>query len=297
MFKGLQEVVSRVGSNMSETSRESILSLMDNYRNAGDDNMAATNARLLGAMIKVLPPASATPLIRNRVISQPPTETSVLALNAVLLESPSSLMENYLNETRSVLCQGITSRSTFVQQSCVLASGKFLLAGGISAEAGVVTPVLSALADAIKPAGDSDTRRLALVVVRTVSRKHSSTIRPHLSELASPIFASVRDPVIPVKLAAEAAFLELFAVVESESAVFDDYMAGAGKDLPAGTQRIMADYFKRVALRLAGQARERREAEGGQGGLGLLDDEVEDEREVWSVGRVDLGGNDGFTNE
>jgi hypothetical protein len=38
------------------------------------------------------------------------------------------------------------------------------------------------------------------------------------------------------------------------------------------------------------QARERREAEGGvKGGLGLSGDEEEDEREVWSVGRVDLG--------
>ena len=51
----------------------------------------------------------------------------------------------------------------------------------------------------------------------------------------------------------------------------------------------MQDYVKRVALRLGAQARERREAEGGQGGLGLSSDEVEDEREVWSVGRVDLG--------
>ena len=51
----------------------------------------------------------------------------------------------------------------------------------------------------------------------------------------------------------------------------------------------MQDYFKRVALRLGAQARDRREAEGGQGGLGLSGDERDDEREVWSVGKVDLG--------
>ena len=297
MLKGLQEVVSKVGSNMSETSREAILGLMDTYRNAGDDNMAVTNARLLGAMIKVLPPTSATPLIRNRVITQPPTEASVLALNAVLLESPLSLTQDYLNETKSALCRGITARSTFIQQNCVLAAGKLLLTENVSNEATATAPVLAALADAIKPGGDIDTRRLALVVTRTVSRRRSLTIRPHLAEFASPIFASVRDPVIPVKLAAEAAFLELFAVVDSESAVFDEYMAGAGKELPAGTQRTMADYFKRVALRLAGLARERKEAEGGQGGLGLLGDEGEDEREVWSVGKVELGSGNGFTDD
>lgn len=92
-----------------------------------------------------------------------------------------------------------------------------------------------------------------------------------------------------MKLAAEAAFLAIFDVVESESAVFDKYMAGPGAELPAGPKRSISDYFKRVALRLATQARERREAEGGQGGLGLSNDEVEDERELWSIGRVDLG--------
>ena len=62
-----------------------------------------------------------------------------------------------------------------------------------------------------------------------------------------------------------------------------------GGALSQQVKRGMADYFKRVALRLGAQARERREAEGGQGGLGLEGDEVEDEREVWSVGRVELG--------
>ena len=61
-------------------------------------------------------------------------------------------------------------------------------------------------------------------------------------------------------------------------------------DLPPQTKRSMQEYFKRVALRLGAQARERRDAEGGAGGLGL-GDEMEDEREVWSVGRVDLEPN------
>lgn len=65
---------------------------------------------------------------------------------------------------------------------------------------------------------------------------------------------------------------------------------GDGKDLQPQSKRSMQDYFKRVALRLGAQARERKEAEGGAGGLGLASDEVEDEREVWSVGRVDLDG-------
>jgi len=72
--------------------------------------------------------------------------------------------------------------------------------------------------------------------------------------------------------------------------VFEKYIKGKdGESLPAAQKRGMSDYFKRVSLRLGGAARERREAEGGMGGLGLAGDEVEDEREVWSVGNVDLG--------
>ncbi len=112
-------------------------------------------------------------------------------------------------------------------------------------------------------------------------------VRPHLGLLAPPVFASVRDMVIPVKLAAEAAFIELFAVADEESKVFDKWLGNT--DLPANTKRSIQDYFKRVALRLGSQVRERREAEGGTGGLGLSNDEVEDEKEIWSVGKMDVG--------
>ena len=127
-------------------------------------------------------------------------------------------------------------------------------------------------------------------MVRTVARQSNELVRPHLALLAPPVCEGVRDAAIPVKLAAEAAFLAAFAVADEGGAVFDRYLAGqAGQGLAPGVRRSMGDYFRRVALRLGAQARERREAEGGAGGLGLTSDEVEDEREVWSVGKVDLG--------
>lgn len=148
--------------------------------------------------------------------------------------------------------------------------------------------IFEALAASIPLGKPVDTRRLGLVVVRTACRHRMEQVKPHLALLAAPIFASVRDPVIPVKLAAEAAFMALFDVVDEEGKVFDKFIA-AQTDMPPAAKRSMQDYFKRVALRLGNQARERREAEGGQGGLGLSNDEVEDEREIWSVGKVDLG--------
>ncbi len=299
MLKGLQEVVSKVGSNMSDNSKDAILGLIDATHDVQDDAVSITNSRLLGALVRVLPRDSAASLIKSRVLCQPMTNSSVLALNAVLLESSASLINDFLAETRTALLNGLTNKTLFIQQNSVLASGKFLLAESIMQNSNspeFVQPLLESLATTLQPGGDIDARRLALVVIRTVSRKHPADLRPYLPKLAPAVFAGARDPVIPVKLAAEAAFLQLFSVVDDGSEVFDRYMKSqeGGKGLPAGTQRSMQDYFKRVALRLGGQARERREAEGGAGGLGLGGDEAEDEREVWSVGRVELGGVDGF---
>jgi len=64
MLKALYEVVSKAGSSMNEASRNAILGLIDSDIGGADDNMAITNARLLGALIKVLPPDSSSALIK-----------------------------------------------------------------------------------------------------------------------------------------------------------------------------------------------------------------------------------------
>ncbi|KAL8703325.1 MAG: hypothetical protein Q9201_003489 [Fulgogasparrea decipioides] len=290
MLRALYEVVSKAGSNMSEASRSSILTLIDNDTAGLEESMSITNARLVGALVKSLPAnANTSGLIKQRVLASHISNASVLNLNSVLLESPTTLTQTYPQETSTLICQGIRSKNTFITDNSVLAAGKYLLADGSNVTSDYSTPIIESLAIVIAPGGSVDTRRLSLVVVRTVSRRNGSLIRPHLHTLAQPIFASVRDPVIPVKLAAEAAFLEVFSVVEHEDREFNSYMAGPGASLNPTTKRSMQDYFKRVAMRLGGQARERKEAEGGQGGLGLSNDEKEDERELWSVGKVDLG--------
>ncbi|KAL2872277.1 putative translational activator [Aspergillus lucknowensis] len=287
MMKALQEVVGKAGANMSEASKNSILTLIDDDASDQTDAVAITNAKLLGALVKVLPLATAGPLIKSRVLTPNISHASVLGLNALLVESPSSLTEHYAAETQNLICQGVTHKDPFISDNSVLAAGKYLLLEEQhSFESNKA--IFEALAPCVQPGTPSDTRRLALVVIRTVGRLHPELARPHLALLAPPIFAGVRDVVIPVKLAAEAAFLSIFSVVDSDSTVFDKYMAGPGAELPPGPKRSMSDYFKRVAMRLASQARERREAEGGQGGLGLSNDEVEDEKEVWSIGKVEL---------
>ncbi|OTB14960.1 hypothetical protein K445DRAFT_318334 [Daldinia sp. EC12] len=290
MLKALYEVVSKAGSNMGESSRTAVLGLIDMDTDTTDSAMIVTNAKLLGALIKNVPPEIAHGLLKNRVTTTHFTNASVLALNAVFVESPQALLESPLAEDLpDLLCQGMSNKNLFVADNSILATGKYLLTDSPkSFEA--TKPIFSTLASIISPGNPSDSRRLALVIVRTVSRANLDIVRPHLPLLAPPVFASVRDPVIPVKLAAEAAFIEIFSVVDEDTKVFEKYISGAGAELPANTKRSMQDYFKRVAVRLGSQARERREAEGGQGGLGLSNDEVEDEKEIWSVGAVEIGG-------
>ncbi|KAI1204428.1 translational activator GCN1 [Annulohypoxylon truncatum] len=290
MLKALYEVISKAGSNMGESSRTAVLGLIDLDTDTTDSTMTVTNAKLLGALIKNVPPEAAHGLLKNRVATTHFTNASVLALNAVFVESPQTLLESPLAEDLpDLLCQGMSNKNLFVADNSILATGKYLLTDSPKSFEST-KPIFSTLATIIGPGNPSDSRRLALVIVRTVSRANLEMVRPHLPLLAPPVFASVRDPVIPVKLAAEAAFIELFSVVDEESKVFEKYVAGAGADLPANTKRSMQDYFKRVAVRLGNQARERRDAEGGQGGLGLSNDEVEDEKEIWSVGSVEIGG-------
>ncbi|CAI7661758.1 unnamed protein product [Penicillium pancosmium] len=296
MMKALQEVVGKAGGSMSEASRTSILGLIDDDSSDQNDSVAITNARLLGLLVKVLPAAAAVPVIKNRVLSGQFSHASVLGLNALLAESPDTMIEHFAEETPSIICQGIAHKDPFISDNSVLAAGKFLLTEDGNHSFETHKTIFEALAPVIPPGSPSDTRRLTLVVIRTVSRLHPELTRPHLALLAPPIFASVRDLVIPVKLAAEAAFLSIFSVVESDSDIFDKYMAGPGASLPPGPKRSMAEYFKRIGMRLASQARERRTAEGGEGGLGLSNDEVDDEKELWSIGKVDLG-EDGFGDE
>ncbi|KAK0877598.1 translational activator of GCN4 [Friedmanniomyces endolithicus] len=230
-------------------------------------------------------------LIKSRVLTTHFTHSSVLALNAVLVEAPEALIQNLGDITESIIVQGIGSNQPFVADNFVLAAGKYLLAEDSNKGFDHTKPLFDALARVIQPGSPVDTRRLALVVVRTISREHNELVRPHLETLAPPVFACVRDPVIPVKLAAEAAFLAIFDVVDQDNAVFDRFFSpsGPGARLPPAQQRSMKEYFTRIALRLSNQAKERREAGGGQGGLNLSSDETEDLREVMSVGKVDLG--------
>ena len=291
MLKALYEVISKAGQNMSEASRNLVLGMIDGEAGTNDEAMTISLAQLLGALIKALPSDAATSLVKQRVLPSHQTMSSALNLNSVLLSSPESLLPVFQDETAACICKGMRNTNMFISDNSILAAGKYLLAENFPPGPGSTDIIVQAIAEAMQQGKPVDTRRLALVVVRTVCRQRESLLRGSRRLLAPIVFTGVRDPVIPVKLAAEAAFLAMFLVVDREDEIFNEFMSGPGARLDPPIKKSMQDYFKRVAMRLGKQARERKEAEGGQGALGLSSDEVEDEREVWSVGKVDLGEN------
>jgi hypothetical protein len=117
-LKALYEVISKAGANMGETSRTAVLGLIDMDTDERDDAMTVTNAKLLGALIKNMPEDIANSLLKNRVLTSHFSNSSVLALNAVLLQSPQTLMTSQLVEDLpELLCQGLSSRNvSFLQR-------------------------------------------------------------------------------------------------------------------------------------------------------------------------------------
>ncbi|KAG0125489.1 armadillo-type protein [Tuber indicum] len=287
MMKALYEVVSKAGGNMSEPSKASILSLIEDDLDQDDDRMAIAGARLLGVLVPHLSPGDSSRVIRTHAVSNAFTKASVLGLNAVLVESPASLTESpFFEETPPIISQGISHKNPFISDNCVLAAGKLLISSDLSKSFETAKSILESLTQAIKSpvSASTDTKRLALVVIRTVSRLQPEMIRPHLPLLAPVIFSSVRDMVIPVKLSAEQAFIAIFQVVQQGDAVFEKYIG----TVEGPQKRSMHDYFRRVAMKLAAAERERNEAGGA--GLGLNSDEEEDMKEIMSVGRADSDG-------
>jgi hypothetical protein len=112
MLKALYEVINRAGANMSDISRIAVLALIDADQEDNDISMAITNAKLLGALVNAVPAENVSGLIKSRVLPSHFTTSSVLALNAVLVESPSSLTETaFAEDLPQVICQGMSNKN------------------------------------------------------------------------------------------------------------------------------------------------------------------------------------------
>ncbi|ODQ79468.1 hypothetical protein BABINDRAFT_180589 [Babjeviella inositovora NRRL Y-12698] len=327
ILKALLEVVSKAGENMSEASKNGIMSLVEEEITSASDKLATAYARLVGSLARILTSEEAVRVIQVRILDAKLDAGSgkfaVLTLNAFLKDAPRHIFENNLAvEVSEFMINASNTASPYICDNAIVAMGKFLLLKNqLAAPAQFVLPRIAnskiedptapfeipveAVSDVVRqlcvtmlePASNSvDSRRLSLVCIRTIARfQYDEAIQPFFDALGPSVFACVRDPVVPIKLAAEKAFLALFNLVEDEQATaFNEWFAkvsavGTTVETVVGAVvqlRSIGDYNKRVAIRLAGVERERI-ASGGDEET-MYSDRFEDEGEIWAVGGVDL---------
>jgi hypothetical protein len=126
MLKALFEVISKAGSHMGESSRAAVLGLIDAETDERDTAMTITNANLLGVLIQNVPQDVAVGLLKHRIMTTSFSHASVLALNAVLVQSPKVLLDGPLAaDLPALLCLGMSSKNV----SLMLRNFSLLLPG------------------------------------------------------------------------------------------------------------------------------------------------------------------------
>ncbi|EMG49432.1 hypothetical protein G210_5806 [Candida maltosa Xu316] len=264
MLEAMLVVVEQAGKNLSEASKQAILAVAEKEM----------DPVLIGSLAGSLSDEEAQNILKNVVATE--SKFSILAINSFLKYSPDHITKN--ESAIDFVAHCADSNNAYMSDNATIAIGKLILLGVENQE------LINQLAvNIIQPKSSSpDTRRLSLVVVRTAARKVGIT---DLDTIVPSIFASIRDPIIPIKLAAEKAYLEVFDMVTKGNEKFDSWFKDENVTTVTGTTivaRSISDYTKRVATRLAGVERERIEAGGDD--ETLFSDRIEDENEIWQVG-------------
>lgn len=310
-LKAMLVVVDKAGKNMNEVSKTSILSLVESEITVVDDKSAVSYARLIGSIAKSLSTSEASDIIKNKILNKSNNDKfCILAINSFLKYSPTHIFNSGLiAEIIEFIIASSDSTNVYVSDNATLAIGKVLLLVG-EKKSPVVKKVVEAdspfeLDDenvsnltkqlsliSVKPNSNSpDTRRLSLVVIRTVARLKADLLRLYLDDLVPSIFVCIRDPVIPIKLAAEKAYIAIFDLVDDvKQTIFYNWFEGKQEFTSVTGTKIVArsigDYTKRVASRLATVERERITAGGDE--ETMFSDRFEDEAEVWAVGGIEI---------
>ncbi|CAN3359154.1 eIF-2-alpha kinase activator Gcn1p [Diutina catenulata] len=291
MLQAMLAVVEKSGAAMSEASKASVLALVEEQIAEVDDAGAVAFAELMGAVAQVVSADEAASILRAKVLDKPGNDTdkfSILAVNSFLKYAPSHIFGDpaLLAQIVALVVASAAAPVAFSCENAVVAIGKLMLGGDVGDSEPALAEAL-ALA-ALAPASSSATaRRLALVVVRTVARLNHPVVARHLDVVVPSVFGCLRDRVIPIKLAAEKAYLAVFDLVNDASqaqfhAWFDGKTEFKTVTGDAIVPRSIGDYTTRVAARLASAEREKIEA-GGDADQ-MFSDQFEDEKEVWSVG-------------
>lgn len=314
MLRALLEAVSKAGIKLNQNSKTIIVNLVEEEIYSANEKLAVTYARLIGSLAGILTTDEATKILQDKVLATSLDGDSgkfgILTLNSFLKEAPNHLFETRLmNEVVQYIVAAVNSPNPYFSDNGILAIGKILLMeaefNSPYSKTKSETPfhlgdenikvlVQQLAVTMLRPVSNSaDSRRLSLVIVRTLARfKYEECVAPYYDQLGPSVFSCLREMIIPIKLAAEKAYLAMFRMVEEEA--MDTFMNWFD-NLPGSTinnsvdevlqLRSIGDYTKRVGKRLAKVEREKIAA-GGDAET-MFSDRFEDENEIWSVGGID----------
>jgi hypothetical protein len=294
MLQALYEVVINAGSNLGDSSKTAIVSFVTEM--APQQHSSPVNLRLLArtisALINVLSDDQVAKIVRS-AIADLDYNFSVLVLNGALKYGGDRVASAGLSEAvANYFIEHANDEDSTMSENSVIGLGKYLLSSAVRDASNPIleTCVSTLCSTTAKTTSHSlDTRRLSLIVLRTLARTNHALIAQFLDIIMVPLFSCVRDQIIPVKLAAEKAYLAVLELVEKpDSKVFETWFEHAKEKgiIPAQQQRSIQDYTRRVAVRLAQGERDRIAAGGDDDKV--FSDRIEDENEIWAVGTVDM---------
>lgn len=279
---------------MSLEKRNLIFAMTNNFLL---DKLWIILAKTLGGITSVVENSEATKIIRN-ILTNENEKLVVLAMNAVVKQSTDQIVEGgMVTEVLEYFIENCKKEQSVMSENAVVGLGKILLTESIVSELDneQQQSIFSLLGQLMVKSGSRspDTRRLALVVLRTVGRINYALVQPYLYELVLLVFGCVRDTIIPVKLAAEKAYLTILKLVEelndeedglNAGSTFESWLKRAKANLNAQQLRSVQDYTRRVGIRLAKAEKDRINA-GGDAET-VYSDRIEDELEIWNIGGV-----------
>ncbi|CEP60540.1 Gcn1p LALA0_S01e13256g [Lachancea lanzarotensis] len=315
LLNGLLEIVSKAGSKLNENSKHTIVNLVEEQILSVNDKLATAYAKLIGSLSGIMTKDEAQSILSNKVLRVDITgeagRFAILTLNSFLRDAPAHLFNpESTSAFVEYLANAARCTTPYISDNALTAIGKFLLLVGEKkspfgkqesqaafelSEDDIKSLVEVLCEDMLRPASNSlDSRRLSLVVVRTLARfKYEECVKPFYDLLGPSVFSCLRDIIIPVKLAAEKAYLAIFRLVEEEDMrsfeAWISQLSGPTLQNCAADSiqlRSVTDYTKRVGKRLAGVERERIAAGGDP--ETIFSDCYEDESEIWAVGGVEL---------
>ncbi|KAI8595609.1 hypothetical protein EDD21DRAFT_33932 [Dissophora ornata] len=247
--------------------------------------MWLASAKLLGAFCKHQSGDDAAYLIQTQVLGENvPLSASMLAINSVLAESPQLFIETgHVQEVANAALAAIPNSNESSSTAAVLVIGKMITNEAYQVDQELMGELIKKITLHLSQDINIESKRLILVCIRAVARQSPWLVKPHLSQIVPLMMNSVRERVIPIKLAAERALL--FALqLQKDDSVYQTYLG----TIDTAASKALTDYHRRILSKLALNERLRLEQLHGQEDA----DAVEEDAEVYAVGGLNLGTND-----